>query len=124
MGPRSAGRLAGLIACLAAARSIPGCVSAPEAPARPGVVLEEALRIPGDAPRGELGFRFGAPRDADGDGVADIAAGARFTDLRETQEGTVSVWSSAGGRRLARWDGDVDGALFGQAAILGPDADA
>lgn len=123
MGPRSARRLAGPLAVLAVA-SIHGCTSAPEAPARPGIVLEEALRIPGDARRGELGFRFGAPRDADGDGIADIVAGARFTDLRESQEGTVAVWSTAGGRRLARWEGEVDGALFGQAALLGPDADA
>ena len=125
MGSPSAGRLAGLIIYLAAAASIPGCApaSAPEPPVRPEVVLEAALRIPGDAPRGELGFRFGAPRDADGDGIADIAAGARFTDIRGNQEGTVSVWSTAGVRRLAHREGDIDAGLFGQTALIGPDAD-
>src|SRR5688572_13732497 len=123
MGPRSPGWLAGPIVFLAVAGGIHGCASSPDAPSPSGIVLEEALRIAGDAPGGELGFRFGVPRDVDGDGIADVAAGARFTDVRGTQEGAVSIWSSEGGRRLARFEGEGEGALFGQAALLGSDAD-
>src|SRR5262249_13084009 len=51
----------------------------PAAGAAPALAL--LLTIPGEKQNGELGFRFGSPRDVDGDGIADIAAGARFTDL-------------------------------------------
>ena len=44
----------------------------------PGTGWCLARRIAGNLPRGELGFRFGEPLDVDGDGHADIAAGARF----------------------------------------------
>jgi len=124
VGSRTARRVAGPPVVLVLVGIIHGCASPPEAPSRRGFVLEAALRIPGDAPRGELGFRFGAPRDADGDGIADIAAGARFTDIRGNQEGTASVWSTGDGRRLARREGDVEAGLFGQTALIGPDADA
>ena len=124
MGPRTARRVAGPSVVLVLAGSFHGCASQPGAPARSGIALVERLRIAGDAPRGELGFRFGAPRDADGDGSADIAAGARFTDIRGNQEGAVCVWSTSGGRRLARWEGDIEAGLFGQTALIGPDADA
>ena len=51
----------------------------PRRPApRPGTGWCVARRIAGTVPGGELGFRFGEPLDVDGDGHADIAAGARF----------------------------------------------
>jgi hypothetical protein len=79
--------------------------------------------IPGTRANGELGFRFGSPRDVDGDGIAEIAAGARFTDLDLTQMGTVAVWSSAGGVELAAWDGLAQDALFGHSVLIGSDID-
>lgn len=85
--------------------------------------LHLLLTIPGEKPNGELGFRFGSPRDVDGDGIADIAAGARFTDLELSQMGTVGVWSSAGGAELAYWEGHTQDALFGQSVLVGPDID-
>jgi hypothetical protein len=65
-------------------------------------------------PIGEFGFRFGEPLDVDGDGQADIAAGARFKLWRGTQQnGTAAVWSGAGGRLIRSWDGEWPDALFG-----------
>jgi FG-GAP repeat protein len=102
-----------------------GRVTAPEGPPAPRGVpsLHLLLTIEGERKNGELGFRFGSPRDLDGDGIADIAAGARFTDLAFTQMGTVGVWSSAGGKRLAGWDGQTADALFGHSVLIGPDID-
>jgi hypothetical protein len=106
---------------------IAGCArERPQGPAAnggQGPSLHLLLRIPGTEPNGELGFRFGSPRDLDGDGIADVAAGARFTDLAFTQMGTVSVWSTAGGRRLAHREGEARDALFGHAVLAGPDLD-
>ncbi|MBI5504440.1 MAG: FG-GAP repeat protein [Deltaproteobacteria bacterium] len=90
-----------------------------------------ARRIAGDAPGGELGFRFGEPLDLDGDGNADVAAGARFKLRRETyQNGSAAAWAgwsgaSAGAtRKLREWDGDLPDGLFGHwvlpVADLGP----
>ena len=85
--------------------------------------LHLLLTIQGQRANGELGFRFGPPRDVDGDGIADLAAGARFTDLALTQMGTVGVWSSAGGGRIAGWEGPTADALFGHSVLIGPDID-
>src|SRR6185295_14747731 len=53
-----------------------------------------ARRFTGDVPGGELGFRFGEPLDVDGDGHADVAAGARFKLQQGTlQNGSAAVWS-------------------------------
>lgn len=100
---------------------VAGCAGGPQE--APSALLVPALRIAGRVAKGELGFRFGPPRDVDGDGVSDLAAGARFTDLEFTQMGSAAVWSSADGRELARWDGAVADALFGHAVLVGPDAD-
>ncbi|MCG8421684.1 MAG: integrin alpha [Proteobacteria bacterium] len=80
-------------------------------------------RLAGDAEGGELGFRFAPPRDATGDGIADIAAGARFTAIGTSQSGETSVWSGADAQRVLRWQGDALDGLFGHAAILIPDVD-
>jgi FG-GAP repeat protein len=85
--------------------------------------LHLLLTIPGEKRNGELGFRFGSPRDVDGDGIADIAAGARFVDLEFSGMGTVGVWSTAGGGGLAYWEGHAQDSLFGQSVLVGPDID-
>jgi hypothetical protein len=110
-------------AVLAALAAAAGCAGPRGGGARPGPFLDLLLSIPGEAREGELGFRFGPPRDTDGDGIADIAAGARFTDLELTQMGTVTVRSTDGGRELAWWEGHVEGGLFGHSVLAGPDAD-
>jgi len=85
--------------------------------------VEVALTIAGESTNGELGFRFGAPRDVDGDGVLDIVAGARFTALEFTEMGIVAAWSIDDGRELAYWEGHGPDGLFGHAVVAGPDAD-
>jgi len=112
-------RLAGpllLVLAGCAPRSSTG-ESEPEAP------LTHLLRIAGSASRGELGFRFSPPLDCDGDGIADLALGARYTDLELTGMGTVTVWSSRGGSELAHWEGHVPDGLFGHAVLMHPDID-
>lgn len=78
-------------------------------------------RIEGDAARGELGFRFGEPRDTDGDGRPDIAAGARFAAREEVQVGAATVWSGATGARIRAWEGEHRNGLFGHWVLLVPD---
>jgi hypothetical protein len=81
-----------------------------------------ARRFAGSVPGGELGFRFGEPLDADGDGHADIAAGARLTLQQEVlQNGSVTVWSGATGAQIRAWEGEWPGALFGHWVMPVPD---
>lgn len=78
------------------------------------------VRIDGPEPGAELGFRFGAPRDLDGDGVEDVVAGARRTGAGDT--GQAGAWTR-GGAPLATWQGvEVDG-LFGHVVLAVPDLD-
>jgi hypothetical protein len=78
-----------------------------------------ARRFPGTVPRGELGFRFGEPRDVDGDGHADVAAGARFKLRSGTlQSGDTTVWSGATGAPIRTWEGDLSDGLFGHWVLL------
>src|SRR6185436_15002030 len=72
-----------------------------------------ARRIAGTVALGELGFRFGEPLDVDGDGKADIAAGARFTLQGTLQNGSATVWSGATGKPIRTWQGELPDALFG-----------
>src|SRR5262245_33285423 len=108
------------------------CLSIPVAPCTAGATAPScsdpgtgwcvARRFPGTVPGGELGFRFGEPLDADGDGRADIAAGSRFKRWHETQQnGTAAVWSGASGAQIHAWDGEWPDALFGHWATLIPD---
>jgi hypothetical protein len=103
----------------------PALASGPEAIAScstTGAGWCRARRIAGSAARGELGFRFGEPLDVDGDGQADIAAGARFTLQQETlQNGSAAVWSGANGALIRAWDGEWPGALFGHWVMPVPD---
>jgi len=81
-----------------------------------------ARRIAGPVPGGELGFRFGEPLDADGDGQADIAAGARFKlEQGILQNGSAFVWSGASGAQIRSWDGVWPDALFGHWVMPIPD---
>lgn len=82
-----------------------------------------ARRIAGIVPGGELGFRFGEPLDVDGDGHADIAAGARFKLQPGTtfQNGSAAVWSGASGSLIRAWDGELQDGLFGHWVLPVPD---
>ncbi len=81
-----------------------------------------ARRIAGDVAQGELGFRFGEPLDVDGDGHADIAAGARFKLQQKTlQNGSATVWSGASGAQIRAWDGEWPDGLFGHWVMPVPD---
>jgi hypothetical protein len=81
-----------------------------------------ARRFAGNVPQGELGFRFGEPLDVDGDGHADVAAGARFK-LQEKilQNGSATVWSGATGAKIREWDGGWADGLFGHWVMPVPD---
>jgi hypothetical protein len=72
---------------------------------------------------GELGFRFGEPLDVDGDGKADIAAGARFTLQGTLQNGSATVWSGATGKPIRTRKGELPDALFGHWVMPVPDLD-
>jgi hypothetical protein len=88
----------------------------------PGVGWCVARRISGSVPGGELGFRFGEPLDVDGDGHADIAAGARFKLQQGTlQNGSAAVWSGASGAQIRAWDGELPDGLFGHWVMPVPD---
>lgn len=76
------------------------------------------LRIENDAALGELGFRFGSPLDIDGDGLADLVAGARHVD----GVGEASAWHHDG-TRIAHWKGESPSGLFGHVALTVPDLD-
>jgi hypothetical protein len=80
-----------------------------------------ARRVSGDVPRGELGFRFGEPLDVDGDGSADVGAGARFALDGTSQIGSAAVWSGADGAVLRRWRGELPDGLFGHWVMPIPD---
>ncbi len=78
----------------------------------------------GERTGGELGFRFSSPLDSNGDGVSDLAAGARFTDLAGTSDlGVVIAWSGLTGMPLLTWEGTDPAGLFGHAVATLPDLD-
>jgi hypothetical protein len=70
-----------------------------------------------------LGWAVAGPGDVDGDGVADLAAGAPFDPVGSVQVGSVRVWSGASGSVLLVIPGD--GALdhFGWSLAPGGDVD-
>ncbi len=81
-----------------------------------------ARRFPGTDRNGELGFRFGEPLDVDGDGHADVAAGARFKLQQKIfQNGSATVWSGATGAKIRSWDGGWPDGLFGHWVMPVPD---
>src|SRR5207253_6645210 len=87
----------------------------------PGTGWCVARRIAGTVPKGELGFRFGEPLDVDGDGHADISAGARFKLQGTFQSGSAAVWSGASGALIRAWDGEASDGLFGHWVMPVPD---
>lgn len=82
-----------------------------------------ARRFAGSIADGELGFRFGEPLDVDGDGRADVAAGARFKLDGIFQNGTAAVWSGENGALLRSWDGTFQKGLFGHSVLPTSDLD-
>ncbi|HYC00081.1 MAG TPA: hypothetical protein VEC57_13185 [Candidatus Limnocylindrales bacterium] len=81
-----------------------------------------ARRVTGEADGGELGFRFGEPLDVDGDQVADIAAGMRFTRFQGVAEnGRAAVWSGRTGVKIRSWDGEHQDGLLGHWVLPVPD---
>jgi len=114
---RSASIAAVLLGCF----SVPGFAGTTPCSA-PGAGWCLARRIAGSVPQGELGFRFGEPLDVDGDGRADIAAGARFKLQQKTlQSGSAAVWSGASGALIRAWDGEWPDGLFGHWVMPVPD---
>ena len=114
---RSASIAAVLLGCF----SVPGFAGTTPCSA-PGAGWCLARRIAGRVPQGELGFRFGEPLDVDGDGRADIAAGARFKLQQKTlQNGSAAVWSGASGALIRAWDGEWPDGLFGHWVMPVPD---
>ena len=88
----------------------------------PGTGWCVARRFTGDVPNGELGFRFGEPLDADGDGHPDVPAGSRWKLAQKVlQNGNANVWSGATGARLRTWDGPFPEGMFGHWVMLVPD---
>jgi len=102
--------------------ALPAEAAAPPC-SEPGAGWCLARRIVSEEPGGELGFRFGEPLDVDGDGIADLAAGARFALRGVHQDGVAGVWSGATGSRLRAWRGAHSDALFGHSVLPIPDLD-
>lgn len=71
-------------------------------------------RIEGVDPIGQLGFRFGEPLDLDGDGHAEVVAGARYASR-------AGAWS--GNLQVAEWSGTYVEGLFGNVVVGVPDLD-
>ena len=71
-------------------------------------------RFEGVSVEGQLGFRFGEPLDLDGDGLAEVVAGARYA-------GTAGAWSAD--QQIARWTGEYVDGLFGNVTVAVPDLD-
>jgi hypothetical protein len=101
--------------------SFPPPAAGAESCAAPGTGWCLARRVTGDSQNGELGFRFGEPLDADGDGQADIAAGARFKRHHNARNGNAAVWSGPTGALIRTWEGEYRDGLFGHWALLTPD---
>ncbi len=115
-------RLLFVVAALSCCAARPSGVWATTSCDTPGSGWCVARRFSGTVPRGELGFRFGEPLDADGDGQADPAAGARFKLQQGTlQNGSATVWSGASGTPIREWDGDMPDGLFGHWVMPVPD---
>ena len=109
-----------LVSCLAA--PVVAFAKATVSCADPGTGWCVARRIVGTDRASELGFRFGEPLDVDGDGHADIAAGARMKLWHGNQQnGTATVWSGASGAPIRQWDGEWPDGLFGHWTMLVPD---
>lgn len=121
--PARACRRRPLLSCLALAGALLATTADAAPPcSTPGTGWCLARRFSGSVAGGELGFRFGDPLDVDGDGHADIAAGARFTLQQGTlQNGTTAIYSGATGSLLRTWDGEFADGLSGHWVMPIPD---
>ncbi len=78
----------------------------------------------GSAAEGALGHGLASPLDINGDGIADLTAGAPFSSSGSSEQaGSVYAWSGANGGLLLEWQGSDDLALFGHAVVTLPDVD-
>jgi hypothetical protein len=100
----------------------PDSLHATESCSVPGDGWCLARRFAGTITNGELGFRFGEPLDVDGDGRADVAAGARWKLQKKTlQNGQAAVWSGADGKLIREWDGEWPDGMLGHWVMPIPD---
>jgi len=114
--------VAALLCCHTVLSLFPALARAAPSCSAPGSGWCLARRFPGTIPAGELGFRFGEPLDVDGDGQADVAAGARFALQQKTlQAGNAAVWSGKNGALIRAWDGKPEDGLFGHWVMPVPD---
>jgi hypothetical protein len=115
-------RLSALTAVLLGGLVYRGTAAATPSCSTPGTGWCLARRFAGSVPQAELGFRFGEPLDVDGDGRADVGAGARFKLWHgNLQNGSATVWSGASGEPIRDWDGEWQSGLFGHWVLLVPD---
>lgn len=76
----------------------------------------------GEHEGGELGNRFSPPLDMNGDGVADLGAGSRFSHVASLERvGTAYAWSGVSGARLLEWPGASLRGYFGHVVLSAPD---
>ena len=73
----------------------------------------ELLRLRGDSIDADLGAAVAGVGDVDGDGRADIVAGAPSSGARGAGAGRAYVFSGRDGRRLVTLDGEKAGDAFG-----------
>ena len=79
--------------------------------------------VAGDKAFDKLGFAVAFVGDIDGDGVADVAAGAPFHDVVASNAGQVLVLSGATGAVLLELQGQAAGERFGSALAGAGDID-
>lgn len=87
---------------------------------RDGAVL---FQYEGEAAGDRLGASLANAGDLDGDGRADLLAGAPGADTGGEDSGAVHVLAGANGRRLALYPGPSAGARFGTAVAAAGDVD-
>ncbi|HTE05886.1 MAG TPA: integrin alpha [Planctomycetota bacterium] len=82
------------------------------------------LTLDGDEAAGDFGFAVAGAGDVDGDGVPDLAVGARLDDGGAVDAGSVFIHSGATGALLRSFHGDAAGDLFGSAMFGAGDMNA
>jgi hypothetical protein len=66
-----------------------------------GQRLVRRAPLPGQRPKGELGFRFGEPLDVDGDGAPTLPPARRMgAPAEDLQNGKAFVWSARARRTI------------------------
>ena len=80
-------------------------------------VGREVFEFFGSSPAERFGAALAGELDADGDGIPDLAVGARHADPMGTSSGSVSVYSGRTGARLLFLAGRAAGDWFGAAVV-------